>query len=446
MNTEAENISILKSLGTDTDDTIFTSNDAPALFPDGVDVVTLGKYLHDNNLGEVAQHGSSASTLWDSAKLTGDFLTRLHKTYTEAGGTKTESEFKAAIMEQLAATDGSQEASYVSTSRALLEEVYGFPICTVGVWGGSPIAIIDGIECNLNSIKGTVNYDWRASNYIAVGSVLGSLKTNQSTYDLSRVACSVDDVASYIEKIKPGKACEFFWHMPFHDEPDITKWRTLFNYIKSLVDSGKAEVVTRRQYAELGEWVENPVTKIAIDRVNIPLGEADSDLAYTITATYADNSTENVTCEAILDRSTVNTQLSGMYTVSASYRGFYATAMVSVIDTNYTIPEGLKDNDYWFIAKNETQNILIAGNTTSAFGCARASSSTLAFVDCTSGKFNGWVSCDHGATWTQVNKNDQHYKSIKTNTTNGNSGFNFGSAAGDCITWLETSGNFTISY
>ncbi len=446
MNTEAENARGPKELGPDTDDTIFTTEDAPALFPDGVDVVTLGKYLYENDLGEVAQHGSSGKTLWDSEKLAGDFLTSVHTNYVQQGGTKTKEELRIAIMEQLSDTDGSQGASYVEASRAYLEDTFGFPIDTVGIWGGAPVAVIDGIECSLNRIKGTSNFDWREADYTSVGTVLGTQRKNSSTYDLSRITCGVEEVVSYIEKIEPGKVCEFFWHMPFNDEPDITKWRTLFGYIKSLVDSGEAEVVTRRQYAALGEWVENPITKISVDRPIISLGESDSDYAYTITATYADNSTADVSDEAILDRSAVNTKVSGTYIVTASYRGFNSSTKVSVIDTGYTIPEGLKDSEYWFLAKNETQQIMIAGNTTSAFGRADASASTLAFFNCTEGRFNAWVSGDNGATWTQVNKDNRHYKNIKTNTTDGTSGFNFGCVAGDCIIWLETSGNFAINY
>lgn len=447
MNVEAENASIAKALGNDVDDTIFTDTDAPALFTDGADVITLGKYLHDNNLGEVAQHGVSASVLWDSEKLTGDFLTSLHTSYAEQGGTKTEEELRTAIMEQLSDTDGSQGAVYVDNSRATLEELYGFPIYTVGLWGGSPVATIDGIECNLNRIKGTSNYDWRAKNYTAVAPRVGTLVLNSSTYDLSRVACGVDSISSYIEQLQAGKVCEFFWHMPFNDEPDISKWRTLFSYIKELVEAGKAEVVTRKQYAELGEYVDNPVTKITISRDNIPVGETDSDSAYIITATYADSTTADVTTEAILDRSAVNTETIGSYVVSATYRGFNTTSTVTVFNNNYTVPDGLKDTDYWFVFKNNTQNKMFCGNTTGTIGTAGDSAGKLAFIDCTSGQLNGWKSTDDGATWTQVNTNTSHSKTVKTSPTEDTSyNFNFGSAAKDSITFLETSGNFEITY
>lgn len=443
MNVEAENASIAKALGNDVDDTIFTDTDAPALFTDGVDVITLGKYLHDNNLGEVAQHGASASTLWDSEKLTGDFLTSLHTSYVEQGGTKTEEELRTAIMEQLADTDGSQGAVYVDNSRATLEEKFGFPIYTVGAWGGSPVATIDGIDCNLNSIKGTSNYNWRAKNYTAVGALVGQFGTNKSTYDLARVSCGVDEVVGYIDRINTDKVCEFFWHMPFNDEPDISKWRTLFNYIKDLVDNGKAEVVTRKQYAELGEYVDNPITKITISRDNIPVGEADTDSAYAITATYADNSTADITAEAILDRSAVNVEVAGNYTVSATYRGFNATVTVSVIDASYTVPDVLKDKDYWFIFKDDTMNMYFAGNTTGTFGNAAASAGRLAFVGCTTGKLNGWKSTD-GQTWEQTDTDETHYATVKT--TNGSGNFEFNLGVSDTITWLETSGNFEITY
>ena len=443
MNVEAENANSTRMLGNDVDDTIFTDADAPSLFSEDVDIITFGKYLHDNNLGEVAQHGASSKTLWDSEKLTGDFLTSLHTSYVEQGGTKTEEELRTAIMEQLADTDGAQGAVYVDNSRATLEEAYGFPIYTVGLWGGSPIATIDGIECNLNSIKGTSKYDWRAKNYTAVGSKVGSFIVNTSPYDLSRMASGIDAIPGYIDKIKAGKVCEFFWHMPFNDQPDISKWRTLFDYIKGLVDSGKAEVITRKQYAELGEYVDNPITKITINRDNITIGETDSESAYTVIATYADSTTSDVSDEAIIDISSANTEIVGSYDVSATYRGFSATKTVSVIDTNYTVPEGLKDNDYWFILKDDTIGMYFAGNTTGAFGAAGASASKLVFTGCTSGMLNGWKSTD-GQAWDQTDTNENHYGTVKT--TSGSANFDFNIGINDSITFLETSGNFDITY
>lgn len=452
MNVEAENASIAKALGNDVDDTIFTDTDAPALFADGVDIITLGKYLHDNNLGEVAQHGASASTLWDSEKLTGDFLTSLHTSYVEQGGTKTEEELRTAIMEQLADTDGSQGAVYVDNSRATLEELYGFPIYTVGLWGGSPIATIDGIECNLNSIKGTSNYDWRAKNYTAVGALVGQFGTNKSTYDLARVSCGVDEVPSYIEQMQADKVCEFFWHMPFNDESDITKWRSLFDYIKGLIDTGKAEVVTRKQYAELGEYAENPIISLSLIRDgSLNVGDVDSDEAYTITVTYADGTTENLITEAILDRSAVNTEESGTYIVNAYYRGFTASTNVVVTSAGYSLPDGLKSTNYWFVYSNNSNGNWYCGNYSKGLLNAFKADDTklLQFTASESGgKISGWKSTDKGATWEQVTTNRTAWNvNITTNrTSDTDGGYQFNSAYNDNIAWLETSGNFEITY
>lgn len=448
MNVEAENASPAKALGSDVDDAIFTEDDVPALFPDGVDVVSLGKYLHESGLGEVAQHGHSGKTLWSSDMLTGDLLTEIYTYYIGQGGTKTEEELRIAIMEQLADTDVAQGASYISESKEVLENAYGFPIYTVGIWGGTPAATIDDIGCSLTKLKNNIVYDWKADGYFAVGANL-NYGMNTSIYDLHRHSTNVIDVTELVEKIKniePGKAVEFFWHMPFSDEPDITKWRALLNAIKDMVNIGEVEVVTRGQYADFGEWVENPITSIDVSRANIQRGESDSDTAYTVTATYADGSIEDVSEEAIIDRSSVDVEIVGVYTIYATYRGFNATTTISVIDISYTVPEGLKDTEYWFIAKNETQGKLIAGNTTGTFGNAGASQGALIFYSCTDGNINGWTSADNGATWTQVNTNTRHSQNIKTNATEGNSMFYFGNAGGDSITWLETSGNFELNY
>lgn len=455
MNTAAESVNAMKDLGNDVDDNIFTDSDAPALFTDGVDVITFGKYLHDSGLGEVAQHGASSKVLWDSEKLTGDFLTSLHTSYVEQGGTKTEEELRTAIMEQLADTDGSQGAVYVDSARATLEEAYSFPIYTVGAWGGVPSATVDGIECSMNSIKGTSNYNWRAKNYTAVGSVIGggvSVVTNGTTlYNLYRNATGLEDAVTEINNTKIGKSLELFWHMPFNDEPDISKWRTLFNYIKGLVDNGKAEVVTRKQYAELGEYVENPIVSLSLIRDgSLNVGDNDTDEAYTITATYEDGSMENVKSEAILDRSAVNTEENGTYTVYAYYRGFTAISNIVVMSSNYILPESLKSVDTWFVFSNDSTGVWYCGNYSKSFvNAIKSDNKILQFIASESGgKINGWKSTDNGATWEQVTTNRTAWNTtISTNrASDSDGGYQFAPGYNSTITWLETSGNFEITY
>lgn len=443
MNTAAEGLT--NSLGNDIDNNIFTSDDAPSLFPNSVTVTELGKYVHDSGLGEVAQHGTSIGALWDSSKLTGDFLTSLHASYTASGGTKTAEELKTAIMQQLKNTDSSQDASYVAEKRAEIEEALGFYIDTVGIWGGIPIATIDGITCDLNSIKGTDGYNFRAHNYSACGSYLSFTK-NKNTFDMCRLGVTVSTVPSYLAQMTPGGACEFYWHQPFNDEKDVSVWRAMFSTIKSLVDNGIVEVVTRKEYADLGEYVENPVTKITVKRAHVKVGETDNPNAYITTATYADLTTADVSDEAIVDYSNVNTATEGSYTISVTYRGFYATTQVIVVNANFSIPDGLKFETSWFIAKNNTQGKIFAGNSNGLFGAAEKSSSVLKFTGCTGNKMNGWLSNDGGATWTQVNANNTHYGTISTNSTTGTTGFNFGNANNDIIVFLESSENFNITY
>ena len=450
MNVEAEKIDA--DLGSDVDTSIFTDTDAPSIFGDGVNVIDLGKYLHDNNLGEVALHGSSANTLWDSKNLTGSNWTALYASYTSQGGTKTEEELKTAIAEAMANTDGSQDAPYVEASRAILEEAFGFPILTVGAWGGSPSCTIDGVELDLNRFKGTSNYDWRKHNFFGVSSYVADFHINTSPYNISRMNDNPSEIAKYIDMLPYGKVVEFFWHMPFHDEPDIAKWRTLFANMKQMQTEGKIDVVTRYQYAQLGEYVQNPIASIKVTRSgSLSVGDSDSDSAYTVSVTYEDGTNGTPSADMIIDRSNVVTEESGTYEVYAYYRGFVATCSVMVSGEENTLPDGLKDTGYWFVYKNESNGNMYCGNYSKGIVEAKKSStsSTLLFTASeASGKLNGWKSTDDGATWEQVTTNKTTYNTnIATNkTSDTDGGYQFNSQYNDKISWIETSGNFELNY
>lgn len=449
MNVEAEKIDA--DLGSDVDTSIFTDADAPSLFSDGVTVVELGKYIHDNDLGEVAQHGSSANTLWDSENLVGDNWTTLYSYYTSEGGTKSEEELKTAITEMMASTDGSQDASYVEESRNILEEALGFSILTVGAWGGSPECTVDEIKLDLNRFKGTSNYDWRKHNYFAVSSYVANFHINEGIYDISRMNDNPSKIAKYIDMLPFGKAVEFFWHMPFHDEPDISKWRALFESMKQMQNDGKIDVITRYQYSLLGEYVDNPITSISVSRSgNLNVGEADSSTAYTVSVLYADGTSGSPSDDMILDISNVNTETGGTYEVYAYYRGFVATCNVMVMDASYSVPSGLKDTDYWFVYSNDTNGNWYCGNYSKGITEAVKTSAKLLQFNATEsgGKINGWKSTDEGVTWEQVTTDKTMWNT--TITTNKKSdtdgGYQFDNTYNEKITWIETSGNFELNY
>lgn len=437
MNVEAENVN--KNIGSD-DNSNFTDSDAESLFPNDITVKELGKYLVESGLGEVTQHGASTYNLWDSNNLTGTFLDTLYENYTSQGGTKTKDELVIAIKEQLASSDVSQGAVYVEESREIIENAIGYPIYALQAWGGSPIATVDGITCNLNDIKGG-NYDYRAHNYAFASPRVGMpYIATHSLYEKTRTYHTTD-IQTQIDKISVGDIVDFFAHMPYNDLGNEAL-RQMLDTVKVNVDAGIVEVITPTQYYNLGEWVDNPITGITITREKIILNEEDDASKYITTATYADGSTLDVSNEAIVDYSAVNTQEANSYKVTSIYRGFSAETKVNVVE-QYTVPEGLKDASYWFIAKNETQNKLVAGNTTGTFGDAIKSNGALAFSGCTYGKLNGWISTDNGNTWEQVTTDVAHYQTIKTNSPT--NAYNFGTVSGDSFIFIETSENFTIN-
>lgn len=339
MNVEAESMDVElpgdkrgpKPLGSDVDDNIFGPTDAPALFPNGVNVLQLGTYLKEHNKGEVAQHGGSDYTLWDSSKLTGSFLDGLYATYTTEGGTKTEAELKEAILEAKAASDVQQGAPYVLSSHKVLERYYNFAINTVGIWGGEPKVTIDDIELNLNSIKGWSGYPWRVNGYKAASTVLGQgVEVNTTPYNISRQLDQTEAAAlEHLGQISPGCAHEFFWHAPFTDIGN-TALRNLFTAIAALVTAGRAEVVTREQYEALGEYVANPVVSITASRADITVGDPDSKSEYHVTATYADGTTADVSSSAVIFNENVDTSAAGTYQVPINYLNKNVTISVVV--------------------------------------------------------------------------------------------------------------------
>lgn len=440
MNMEAENIN--RSINSDVDTSAFSDSDAPSLFPTNTTTKQLALTIHSREDGEVAQHGSSDSFIADSNKVTGDALTNIYADYTAGGGTKTQEEFVVALKAAIADRDVAQGCPYVARCRGELEDALGFYINSVGIWGTTSTFTVDGVALNSSYISWG-SYDWRGHDYVAVGARLDSGGTSLNIHNLIRYAGGMSSSMAEVNAIPIGHCGEFFWHSPMLTD-DGSSFRTTFTALKALVDNGTVAVVTREQYASLGEYVDNPVVSISLSRNgNITRGTTDSDSAYTVTATFADNTTQNVSSGSVIFRSGVDTSTCGRYTVSATYKGFNTSASVAVVSEGFTYPEGLKSQNYWFVYRNTTKDCLVAGNITSTiteFTSYDAGFATTApTMKCTTGSFNFWSSTDEGATWTKVVDGETVYSKKNLYTYDC-------SANGDRYSVIEDSENFTRKY
>ena len=256
MNTMAERINT--RLGAD-DDSAFGANDAPALFDASTKVSDLAAYLHSTGLGEVCMHGISTATLWNSDYLSDSahatYWNDLYATYTNAGGTKTESELKQAMKEASPQNDIAQGASYVATSRATIETAFGFPISCIAMWGGNPKITVDGIELSVNRFRDT-NYPYRENGWKLVSTLInvGTHYGNANLWQGDRRSLdNIDTVRTVLQSMSAGTWVDLYTH--FWSNCTYTQWREIFDLIKGYVDQGEAIVVTPSQLYQMGEFI-----------------------------------------------------------------------------------------------------------------------------------------------------------------------------------------------
>lgn len=438
----------------DTDVSMYPSGSV-SRFAEDTNVHSVNMAIIENNLGEVAQHGASTHSLWKSSEVTDEQLDTLYSTYTSGGGTRTKDEFFIELKRSNEDSDVDQGASYVSTNRASLEADLNYSIYTLGTWGTSEFFVVDGIQvCPRSDLSCGGSSDYaRGWNYWGDGQVtMYSDRSGKSPWKVTRLSdgFQASKTANYLESIYQDNSCaELFGHKVLTGIGTVAEWTAFKNTldtIKSYVDAGKIQVVTRYQYSQLGEFVSNPITALSVSRSgSLNIGDTDSDSAYTVTVTYSDGTSGQPNADMILDRSAVDTTQGGTYTVYAYYRGFKVSCSVNVMSASFTIPDGLKDYDNWFIYQNNTNGNWYAGNYSKTITQAMKSSSSSQLIIVASeksGELNGWKSTDNGTTWTQVTTNRTTYNvnitTSKTSDTDG--GYQFNSAYNDTITLVDSSG------
>lgn len=443
MNVEAENVN--KMLESDADSKYSSFSGDTSLFPSGVTVDTLAKYIHDNNLGEVTQHGYSDDTLWDSSKLIDSALDTIYADYVSKGGTKSKEDFKDAVIEAGKNTDVQNDAPYVTTSKATIESAIGFPINAIAIWGGTPHTEIDGITVSLNSIKDISSFTFlKDKGYTYGGTRLEAYRNGTDIFGKHRDS-NFTLVQDAIDKLVMGDIIDCYVHAPFTDYGEDAIITTL-NTVKANVDNGTLEVITPSQYVSMGSYTTNPITSISVSRTAIDMGNDDSDADYNILVTFADGTSKAPESDVIIDRSSVNTSQAGTYQVTVYYRGFNATCNVVVNNASMTLPDALKTTDYWFVYRNENTGNMYCGNNSNQIQKASLVAGNVVFGCVTGGKINGWKSIDDGASWTQVTTNEPAYTNVKTNGTANAFAFDADgtNASPDTISWIDTSSNFVL--
>lgn len=331
MNTEADLLDRVMYLDNDSN---FTNSDAPAIFSDADShtVKDLAKYIAEHpSTGEVALHGSSTHNLVDTSEVNWNDL---YSTYTSGGGTKTQEQFKTALLLNVKDKDVAQGASYVEYSRHVVEEAIGDYIDTVGIWGGTSQGEVDGITIGLPS--GGQLYDFRGNDWAAAGTVVSSFYKNRSPWALDRLSDGFMNTKRLPQVIR-SYYCEFFDHQPFSHV--FSELKDALNHWKALQDVGIVSIITRKQYYKLGEFVTNPVVRVdaSFTPGYLTVGDTDSNNNYSVTATFEDNTTQQVSDFAV-DRGYLDTSKNGVYRVYINYKGVNTFVDVPVKESTAVNP------------------------------------------------------------------------------------------------------------
>ena len=322
-------------------------SDTVSHFPDGCSTNELNRYIVQNPaLGEVALHGTAVDQLWDSDLLVGDLLNSYYETYVAGGGTKTISEMKASLMDDYAANDLAQGATVINANRLDLESKLDAYVYTIGRWGGTLTFKVDGItvgdtqDFNITSSLAACS---REQDFMGNGLLTWNTAHKvQDPYWIYRNSSGLqpDNIGAMCQRAFDYKCCIDIFHHYYLDGSKA-RWddfKESLDILKTYVDNGIVEVVTRKQYYELGEFVEHPITGVGLitDELSYPTGTVLTDSNFTCSYTLDNGDTGICESDRILDYSTVDTTTEGTYMATLEYRGKKTTCSVVIANSQPT--------------------------------------------------------------------------------------------------------------
>lgn len=332
-----------------------------SLFPNGGTINQLNKLVIKENRGEIALHGVSAEKIWDSTRLTGDTLDAYYATYTAGGGTKTEEEFKAAIVEKYADMDIAQGAPIVTQKRLLMQEAVDNWLYTIGTWGGNLTFVIDDINCGESGpVNSTTQPLSRSQNWMGDGQLNNQILTKGANpYWIYRDsgALTSSNIEATCELAYNNRVCIDAFHH-FYLDGTAEKWnnfKSTMDIIKSYYEQGKIFVVTRKQYYDLGEFVEHPITSISFETKNFAygVGHVFTENDFNISANLDNGASVSCENDKILYLDDIDTTTEGIYTARIEYRGHFGQCSVTISNN---IPSNFLLENYSATGTHMTRN------------------------------------------------------------------------------------------
>ena len=309
-------------------------------FPNGGTINQLNKFVIKENRGEIALHGDGNEKIWNSDLLTGTVLDTYYEAYTTGGGTKTEEEFRTAFMQKYADNDSAQGAPVLARKRELMQAAVDNWLYTVGTWGGSFDVIIDGINCGTSgAVNWTTQPISRSQNWMGDGQLTNTIgRDGANPYKIYRNSGGL--FATTIEEnillAYNNRVCIDVFHHYYLDGT-AEKWNNLkqtLDIVKSYYEQGKIFVVTRKQYYELGEFVEHPIVSLFLETKSFAygIGHTFTENDFNMGANLDNNTTVSCESDKILYLDGIDTTTEGIYTAKLEYRGHFVQCSVTILN------------------------------------------------------------------------------------------------------------------
>lgn len=187
----------------------------------------------------------------------------------------------------------------------------------------------------------------RINNYLADGVLTHNQNSMPYTIYRNSSGFNAETTLEMCELAQSELSCiELFGHLLIHNDSE-SDWQGLKDSLDVLAEKvadGTVEVVTRKQFAELGEYVEHPIVALTFSprSFSYKVGDTITASDFTFKAVLDDGSEVECEKDRVVDLSAVDTSSEGTYIATLYYRGKKQTCKVNI--SNKPAPTFLLEN------------------------------------------------------------------------------------------------------